>query len=295
MSNKIKGLGVALITPFNEDSSVDFASLERLVNHCIDGGVNYLVVLGTTAESATLSSKEKEDVKTCIKDANNNRVPMILGVGGNDTAKIVEELKNSDLTDYEAILSVTPYYNRPSQEGLYQHYKRIAQATDKPIILYNVPSRTGVNMLPDTTLRLANEFSNIIAIKEAAPNPIQATEIIKDKPKDFIVLSGDDEFTLPMILAGGEGVISVIGMGIPEIFSKLVQLARERKVDEAYDLHYKVMNIIRLIFQEGNPTGIKCLLSLLGICKPFTRLPLVPASEKLSQLIDNELKLLKIK
>lgn len=278
----LTGTGIALITPFNQDGSIDFPALEKLVNYSIKGGVEYLVCLGTTAETPTLTKKEKSEIVSTIKSANAGRLPLVLGIGGNNTSEVIEEFKSTDLSDFAAILSASPAYNKPSQEGIYQHYKAIAENTEAKIILYNVPGRTGSNINPETTLRLANDFKNIVAIKEASPNFLQSTEILKDKPEEFIVLSGDDEFGLPMTLAGGKGVISVIAQGLPELYTEMIRLGLARKVDEAYNLHYKLMEITRSIYLEGNPAGIKSLLSHKGICKPYTRLPLVAATENLS-------------
>lgn len=288
---QLYGTGVALLTPFKEDFSVDTQALSRLVDYVIEGGVNYLVVLGTTAESATLTSEEKEEVKTIISKANKGRVPMVLGIGGNNTATVVHTLKTTDLSAYEAVLSVSPYYNKPTQEGIYQHFKAVAQASPKPVIVYNVPGRTASNILPKTVLRLAADFSNIIGIKEAAGDTVQAMRILKDKPKDFLVISGDDMVTLPMVLAGGAGVISVIGQGFPKEFSQMVTLGLEGNVPAAYALHYKVMESIDLIFEEGNPAGIKALCQKLGISKDIVRLPLVKATDslkaKIERFVDN--------
>jgi 4-hydroxy-tetrahydrodipicolinate synthase len=285
------GTGIALITPFKEDRSVDFQALEKLVNYAIEGGVEYLVCLGTTAETPTLTKEEKSEIVSTIKSANAGRLPMVLGIGGNNTAELMKEFQSTDLSDFAAVLSASPAYNKPSQEGIYQHYKSLAENTDANIILYNVPGRTSSNIAPETTLRLANDFKNIIAIKEASPNFLQSTEIIKDKPADFLVLSGDDEFALPMTLAGGMGVISVIAQGLPKEYTEMIRLGLARKVEEAYELHYKLMDITRSIYVEGNPTGIKSLLAHKGICQAYTRLPLVPATESLSNkiksLLDN--------
>ena len=287
MSN-LKGLGVALVTPFNEDLSVDFDSLTKLVDYNIENGTNYLVVLGTTAEAATLSKEEKSQVINHIIKVNNGRVPLVLGIGGNDTMDVKKQIEEADLSAFEAILSVSPYYNRPNQEGLYQHYKVLA-GTGKKIIIYNVPSRTGQNLEASTTLRLANEFPNLIMIKEAAPNILQYFAKKKKKPAHFSLVSGDDEYTLPVTLAGGDGVISVIGQGYPKEFSTMVQLAFEGKVKEAYEIHNKLVEITRLIFAEGNPAGIKTVLAELGIVKNFVRLPLVVASEGLQHKIKAEM------
>lgn len=284
---KFKGTGVALVTPFFEDGSVDFNGLERLVNYQIDNGINYLVVLGTTGEPATLTKEEKEAVKTKIIDVNNGRLPLVLGIGGNNTAAVVEEIKTTDLSSFDAILSVSPYYNKPTQEGIYQHFKAVAESTDKPIILYNVPGRTSSNMSPEVVVRLANDFENVIAVKEAKGDMVQAMKIIQHAPKDFLVISGDDMIALPMVLAGGAGVISVIAQGLPEKFSKLIQLGLQGKPQEAYELHYNVADSIDLIFAEGNPAGIKSMLQKLGICEDEVRLPLVKASEELQTQISD--------
>ena len=276
------GTGVALVTPFNKDFSVDVEGLKRIVNFQIDNGIDYLVILGTTAENATLSDEEKEVVIKTIVDVNNKRLPLVLGVGGNDTQKLIKELKSRDFSDFVAILSVSPYYNKPTQEGIYQHYKAISEASPLPIILYNVPGRTSSNVLPATVIRLANDFKNIVAIKEAAGDIVQAMMLIKNKPKDFLVISGDDMVTLPMVLAGGSGVISVIGEGFPKEFSEMVRLGLNRKVDEAYKIHYKLMAAIDMIFEQGNPAGIKEVFKHLGIADNTVRLPLISVSEDLS-------------
>lgn len=279
------GTGVALITPFKKDFSVDTEALTRIVNFQIDNGIDYLVVLGTTAESATLTSAEKELVIQTIIKANNNRLPLVLGVGGNNTHQVVEELKTRNLNDFVAVLSVSPYYNKPSQEGIYQHFKAISEASPLPIILYNVPGRTSSNMLPSTVIRLANDFKNIVAIKEAAGDIVQAMKLIQHKPKDFLVISGDDMVTLPMVLAGGAGVISVIGEGFPKQFSDMVRLGLNRKADEAYTLHYQLADAIDMIFEQGNPAGIKEVFKALGLCENVVRLPLVNVNEDLANRI----------
>tara|TARA_R110001583_G_scaffold412_7_gene3918 strand:- start:22960 stop:23835 length:876 start_codon:yes stop_codon:yes gene_type:complete len=280
------GTGVALVTPFNEDKSVDFEGLKRLVNYQIDNGVNYLVVLGTTGEPATLTSEEKEEVKKTIIAANNGRLPVVLGIGGNNTMAVVDEIKTTNLSDYCAILSVSPYYNKPTQEGIYQHFKAISEASPKPIIVYNVPSRTGVNVLPRTIIRLANDFNNIVAVKEAAGDIVQSMRLIQQKPTGFLVISGDDMIALPMVLSGGSGVISVIGQGLPKGFSEMIQQGLKGNAIHANKLHYKVMDSIDYIFEEGNPAGIKALLSTLNICSENVRLPLVKASYDLQQKIN---------
>lgn len=280
------GTGVALVTPFKKDFSVDTEALKRIVNYVIEGGVEYLVVLGTTAESATLSKEEKELVIRTITEANSARVPMVLGVGGNNTLEVVEELQKRDLSDFTAILSVSPYYNKPTQEGIYQHFKMVAEVSPIPVILYNVPGRTASNMLPETVMRLAKDFKNIIGIKEAAGDIVQAMKLIQHKPEGFLVISGDDMITLPMVLAGGAGVISVIGEGYPKEFSEMVRLGLQRKVDEAYALHYKIMDSIDMIFEQGNPGGIKEIFKSLGLSENTVRLPLVNVNENLAQRLD---------
>ncbi len=279
------GTGVALITPFKKDFSVDTEALKAIVNYQIDNGIDYLVVLGTTAESATLSSDEKELVIKTIVETNNGRLPLVLGVGGNNTHKVVEELKNRDFSAFEAILSVSPYYNKPTQEGIYQHFKAVAEASPIPVILYNVPGRTASNMLPSTVIRLANDFQNIVGIKEAAGDIVQAMKLIQNKPKDFLVISGDDMITLPMVLAGGAGVISVIAEGFPKKFSDMVRLGLNKRVDEAYKLHYLLADSIDMIFEQGNPAGIKEIFKSLGLAENTVRLPLVNVDENLSNRI----------
>ena len=281
------GTGVALVTPFKKDFSVDTEALTKITNHVIEGGVEYLVILGTTAESATLNAEEKEVVIQTIVAANKGRVPMVLGVGGNNTAKVVEELKTRDLSQFAAILSVSPYYNKPTQEGIYQHFKAVSEASPIPIIVYNVPGRTSSNMLPATVIRLANDFKNIIGIKEAAGDIVQAMKLIQTKPEGFLVISGDDMITLPMVLAGGAGVISVIGEGFPKEFSEMVRLGLNKKVDEAYKLHYKLADSIDMIFEQGNPAGIKEVFKHLGLSENTVRLPLVSVDENLSVRLAN--------
>ena len=284
--NSLIGTGVALVTPFKKDFSVDVEALTRIVNHQVENGIDYLVILGTTAENATLTQEEKELVIQTIITSNKGRLPLVLGVGGNNTQKIIEELQSRDFSNFVAILSVSPYYNKPTQEGIYQHFKAIANASPVPVILYNVPGRTGSNMLPATVLKLATDFKNIVAIKEAAGDIAQAMAIIKDKPKDFLVISGDDIIALPMVLAGGSGVISVIGQGFPKKFSDLIRLGLDRKVDEAYDIYYQLADCIDMIFEQGNPGGIKEVLKSLGISDNFLRLPLVNVNSDLACRID---------
>lgn len=281
------GTGVALVTPFKKDFSVDYDALTRIVNFVIDGNVNYLVVLGTTAENATLSQNEKEKVIQTVIVANNKRLPLVLGVGGNNTQELVNELKTRDFSSFQAILSVSPYYNKPTQDGIYEHFKMIAENSPIPVILYNVPGRTASNMLSSTVIKLANNFKNIIGIKEAAGDIVQAMKLIQNRPKGFLVISGDDMITLPMILAGGEGVISVIGEGFPKQFSQMVQLGLQRKVDEAYQLHYLLADAIDMIFEQGNPAGIKEVHKTLGLSENTVRLPLVNTNEDLANRIEN--------
>ncbi len=286
------GTGVALVTPFKKDFSVDVEALKKIVNYQIDNGIDYLVILGTTAENATLDQDEKELVIKTVIAANKSRLPMVLGVGGNNTQKVIQELKTRDLSQFVAILSVSPYYNKPTQEGIYQHFKAISETSPIPVILYNVPGRTSSNMLPATVIRLATDFKNIVAIKEAAGDIVQAMKLIEKKPKDFLVISGDDMITLPMILAGGSGVISVIGEGFPQQFSDMVRLGLNRKVDEAYKIHYKLAESIDLIFEQGNPAGVKEIHKTLGLSENTVRLPLVNVNEDLALRINNFVKTL---
>ena len=288
--DSLRGMGVALITPFKEDLSVDTEALTRLVQHNIDNGTDYLVVLGTTGETATLNTEEKKMVIDTVKKAALGKLPLVLGLGGNNTQSLVEDLKSIDLTDFHAVLSVSPYYNKPSQEGIYQHYKALSEASTKPIILYNVPGRTSSNIAPETVLRLATDFENIIGIKEAAGDMDQVLRLLRIVPEDFLVISGDDNLALPLIVAGGAGVISVIGQGVTKLFADMVHLAQKGKVKEAFKLHYKVMPIIDYIFEEGNPAGIKYVLKQKEISNNVLRLPLVKVSEGLESKIDKALK-----
>ncbi|MAN29282.1 MULTISPECIES: 4-hydroxy-tetrahydrodipicolinate synthase [Mesonia] len=282
---KFVGTGVALITPFKEDHSVDVEALKRLVRFQKENGINYIVVLGTTGEYATLTKEEKELVKETIVKENNGALPLVLGIGGNNTQAVTEQIKTENLKGFDAILSVSPYYVKPTQEGIYQHFKKVSQASTLPVILYNVPGRTGSNMLPATVARLANDCENIIGIKEAAGNMVQAMEMIAQTPDDFLVISGDDMITLPMVLAGGAGVISVIAEGFPKQFSEMVQLGLSREVDEAYKIHYQIAPAIDLIFAEGNPAGIKAVFKKLELAEDYVRLPLVEASKALTSKI----------
>ena len=284
--NQFRGTGVALITPFKEDRSIDFDSLERLVNYQIENGIEYLVVMGTTGESTALTKEEKVAVTNKVIEINNNRLPVVLGIGGNNTRAVVDEIKTTDLTAIDAILSVSPYYNKPTQEGIYQHYRAISMATSKPIIMYNVPGRTSKNMAPETVLRLCSDFENIIAVKEAGNSVHQYLELLKNKPKDFMVISGDDDLALGVTLAGGSGVISVLGQGMPKEFSQMIRLGLDGKAKESYAIHYELMEMIKFIFEENNPAGIKALLKSVGICDLYTRLPVVEASSDLQEKIN---------
>lgn len=283
--NALVGTGVALVTPFNEDLSVDHNALANIVNFNVENGTNYLVISGTTGESVTITIEEKKAIVETIKEANAGRLPLVLGIGGNNTAAVIEEIKNTDLSDFAAILSVAPYYSKPTQEGLYQHFKAIAEVCPIPIIVYNVPGRTSKNLEPSTTLRLATDFENIVAVKEAGNNQQQYLDLIKNKPEGFLVISGDDDLALGTTLAGGAGVISVLGQAFPKDFSKMIQLGLQGKAKEAYELHCKFMEITSLIFEENNPAGIKATLEGLNLCHDTVRLPLVPATNGLKERI----------
>ena len=282
---KFVGTGVALITPFKEDLSVDFDALVKLVNFNIDNGINYLVINGTTAESATISKEEKLRIIALIIKTNAGRVPLVLGIGGNNTLEVLKEIQATDLSNIDGILSVVPYYSKPTQEGFYQHFKALAAVSDVPIILYNVPGRTAKNMSAGTTIRLANDFPNIVGIKEAGHNMQQYLELLKNKPTDFLVISGDDDLALGITLAGGSGVISVIGQAYPKEFSTLINCGLEGKNKEGYAIHFKMMAIIDAIFEENNPAGIKTVLQALEFCGNTVRLPLVKASAQLEEKI----------
>jgi len=286
MSQFLEGTGVALVTPFTETGAIDFDGLTNLVNFNIDGGVEYLVVLGTTGESVTLSKQEKQLVTNHIIKVNNKRVPLVLGVGGNNTVAIAEDASKVNRLDFDAILSVVPMYNKPSQEGIFQHYKVIAEAASLPILIYNVPGRTGVNMAAETTLRLA-KIDNIIGIKEATGDITQVLKILKDAPKDFLVISGDDMLALPLVTAGGHGVITVVGQGYPKEFSQMIQLGLKAENKKAYDIHYKLVDVTEYAFEEGNPVGVKAILASNGICGSAVRLPLIEASDVLKKKIED--------
>ncbi len=291
----LKGMGVALITPFNEDESVDYTALARLVEYQIQNGTAYLVVLGTTAETPTLTNEEKQKILELVIDRVNGQIPIVLGVGGNNTKAVVEELKNRDFTGIDAILSVVPYYNKPSQEGIYQHYKAVAEASPVPVITYNVPGRTGVNMQADTIIRLANDIPNIIAVKEASGNMTQMDEIIKRKPDNFDVISGDDGVTFPLITLGAIGVISVIGNAFPKEFSRMTRLALEGDYKSALTIHHSFNELFNLLFVDGNPAGVKCMLNMMGYISNKLRLPLVPTRITTYEQIRNVLIDLNIK
>ena len=288
---RLKGMGVALITPFKEDGSVDYDALLRLVDYQVQNGTDFLCVLGTTAETPTLTKEEKEKVKRTVIERVNGRIPILLGVGSNSTQAVVDTVKNDDMTGVDAVLVVVPYYNKPSQEGIYQHYKAVAEATDLPIVLYNVPGRTGVNMTAETTLRLARDFKNIVAIKEASGNITQMDDIIKNKPEDFDVISGDDGITFPLITLGAVGVISVIGNAFPREFSRMTRLALQGDYNNALTIHHKFTELFNLLFVDGNPAGVKAMLNMVGMIENKLRLPLVPTRittyEKMRSVLDS--------
>ncbi len=288
---QFRGMGVALITPFKEDGSVDYIALMRLVDYLIQNGADFLCVLGTTAETPTLTTDEKNKIKQMVIERVNGRIPIMLGCGGNNTQAIIDSLKKDDFTGIDAILSVVPYYNKPSQEGIYQHYKAIAQSTDLPIVLYNVPGRTGVNMTAETTLRIARDFSNVIAIKEASGNITQMDDIIKNKPENFDVISGDDGITFPLITLGAVGVISVIGNALPREFSRMTRLALQGDYANALTIHHQFTELFNLLFVDGNPAGVKAMLNAMGFIENRLRLPLVPTRittyEKMRLILQN--------
>ena len=292
--NIFKGLGIALITPFLEDGSVDYKSLIRLVEYQLDNGADFLCILATTGETPTLTQDEKQKIKDLIVDLVGGRVPILMGCGGNNTAAIVNELQTGDFRGIDGVLSVCPYYNKPSQEGLYQHFKAIANATKLPVVLYNVPGRTGVNLQAATTVRLAQDCENIVAIKEASGNLEQVDEIIKNKPADFDVISGDDALTFPMVSCGAVGVISVIGNALPKEFSKMIRLQMRGEYDPARKIHHRFIDLFSLLFVDGNPAGVKAMLHEIGFIENKLRLPLVPMQIKNMQRMSEILKELKI-
>ena len=293
-SINLQGMGVALITPFKEDESVDYEALTRMVDYLIENGTDYIVALGTTAETITLSDTEKKEVTRVIVNRVMGRVPIVLGVGGNCTWSAISQIKGTDFNGIDAILSVVPYYNKPTQEGIYQHFKAVVQAAPLPVVLYNVPSRTVTNMTAETTLRLAHEFDSIIAIKEASGNFAQISEIIKNKPSGFQVISGDDGVTFPMIALGAVGVISVLGNAFPKDFSRMVHLALEGDYQNARDIHFRFTELIELLFVDGSPAGVKSTLNLMGFVENKLRLPLVPARTATFEKIKNVLQTLNI-
>jgi 4-hydroxy-tetrahydrodipicolinate synthase len=291
----LKGMGVALITPFKEDESVDYEALGRLVDYQVQNGTDYLVVLGTTAETPTLTEEEKKEIVSLVVSKVRGRIPVVLGLGGNCTRSIVEKLKNDNFDGIDAILSVVPYYNKPSQEGIYQHYKAISEATTLPIVIYNVPGRTGVNMTAQTTLRIARDFKNVVAVKEASGNITQMDDIIKNKPANFEVISGDDGITFPLITLGAVGVISVIGNAFPKEFSKMVRLALNGDYNNALTIHHRFTELIELLFVDGNPAGVKSILNTMGYIENKLRLPLVPTRITTYEKIREVLRQLSIK
>ena len=294
VQNIFKGLGIALITPFCKDGSVDYQALKRLVQYQLDNGADFFCILATTGETPTLTSEEKKTIKDLVVDIVQARVPILMGCGGNNTAAVVEELRTGDFKGIDGILSVCPYYNKPSQEGLYQHFKAIAAATELPIVLYNVPGRTGINMKAETTVRLARDCKNIVAIKEASGNLEQVDEIIKNKPNDFDVISGDDSLTFPMVSCGAVGVISVIGNALPKEFSKMIRLQMRGEYDPARKIHHRFTDLFSLLFVDGNPAGVKAMLHEMGFIENILRLPLVPMRINNMQRMSEILKELKI-
>ena len=292
--NIFKGLGIALVTPFKQDGSVDYEALLRLVEYQLDNGADFFCILATTGETPTLTADERQRIKNLVVDKVQARVPILMGCGGNNTAAVVEELKNGDFKGIDGILSVCPYYNKPSQEGLYQHFKAIAAATSLPVVLYNVPGRTGVNLKAETTVRLARDCENIVAIKEASGNLEQVDEIIKNKPADFDVISGDDSLTFPMVSCGAVGVISVIGNALPKEFSKMIRLQMRGEYDPARKIHHRFTDLFALLFVDGNPAGVKAMLHEMGFIENMLRLPLVPTRISTLQRMSELLRELKI-
>lgn len=289
MKNPFLGTGIAIVTPFKTNGGIDEEALANIVEFNIDNGTDYIVISGTTGESVTITKQEKQDVIAIISKANKGRLPLVLGIGGNNTAEVVKEIESTDLSQFAGILSVSPYYSKPTQEGIYQHFKAVSNVCSVPIILYNVPGRTASNMSPETTLRLANDFENIVAVKEAGNNVAQYLNLLKDKPEGFGIISGDDDLALSVALAGGDGVISVIGQALPKAFSKMIALGRAGEAKEAYKIHFELMEITSLIFSENNPAGIKAVLQALDLCNDTVRLPLVVATDELKEKIKNYL------
>ncbi|MEW4924203.1 4-hydroxy-tetrahydrodipicolinate synthase [Algibacter sp. 2305UL17-15] len=286
MNSKFLGTGVALVTPFKKDLSVDYDALKNIVNFNIENGTDYLVISGTTAESVTITKQEKKAITAAIIEVNGGRVPLVLGIGGSNTSAVIEEIRATDLSNIDAILSVSPYYTKPTQEGIYQHFKAISGACPIDIILYNVPGRTSKNVEPETTIRLAKDFKNIVGVKEAGNNISNYLQLLKNKPEDFLVISGDDDLALGVVLAGGAGVISVIGQAFPRAFSDMIRLGLKGDAKAAYKLHFKLMDVIDYIFEENNPAGIKAVFQALKLCDDTVRLPLVPASDGLQKKIN---------
>lgn len=292
--NELIGMGVALVTPFNIDGTVDYKSLRSLVEYNIQNGTDYLVISGTTGESVTINKEEKHKIIETVASVNAGRLPLVIGIGGNNTAAVVKEIRETDLSIFTAVLSVAPYYNKPTQEGLYQHFKEVAKACSIPLILYNVPGRTSKNMEPSTTLRLARDFKNIIAVKEAGNDPDQYLELLNNKPKDFLIISGDDDLVLDVVLKGGAGVISVIGQALVKDFSEMIHKGLDGDKIASKNIEKKVMPLIKLIFKENNPAGIKAVLNLMGLCNDVVRLPLVPASNMLKLEIEKNISSFKL-
>jgi len=290
MQSKIKGTGVAMVTPFREDDSIDFGALKKLTEHIIKGGVEFLVVMGTTGENPVLSEKEQTAILDYVVEVSEKKVPVVFGIGGNNTQAVVNRIKNTDFTNIDAILSATPYYNKPTQKGLYIHYKTIAGACPVPVILYNVPGRTSVNLSAETTLKLANDFENIVAVKEASGNFDQIMQIIKNKPAGFSVLSGDDTYTMPYVAMGMDGVISVTANAYPKEFSNMVRASLKYDFKTAQKLHYKLLDFSNSLFREGNPGGVKAALEILDICKKYVRLPLASVSKETYEIIKENMK-----
>lgn len=290
MQNIFKGLGIALITPFSSDGSVDYVTLSRLLDYQLKNGADFFCILATTGETPTLTKEEKQRIKELVVEKVGDKVPILMGCGGNNTAEVVNELKTADFSGIDGVLSVCPYYNKPSQEGLYQHFKAIAGATKLPVVLYNVPGRTGVNLKAETTVRLARDCDNIVAVKEASGSLEQVDEIIKNKPDDFDVISGDDALTFPMIACGAVGVISVIGNALPKEFSRMIRLEMKGEIESARKIHHRFTDLFNLLFVDGNPAGVKAMLHEMGMIENVLRLPLVPTRLTTMQKISDCLK-----
>jgi len=292
MSDIFKGTGVAIITPFHDSGNIDFGSFEKIIEHTIKGGINYIVALGTTGESVTLSRDEKVAVLEFVTETVNKRVPVVAGLGGNSTQEVINTIKATSFDGIDAILSVCPYYNKPQQKGLYNHYKAIAGSCPVPVILYNVPGRTSMNISAETTLKLASDFSNIIGIKEASGNLLQCMDILKDRPQGFLVISGDDALTLPMMALGADGVISVVANAFPQQFSEMVNLCLKGKFSKARNLHFDLLRFTNALFLDGNPSGVKAAMEIIGLCKSNVRLPLVKVNKNVHSLIAEQIEFL---